>query len=177
MCSSDLYHYDDPDGYQCHTYGLNFFLPLHGTGILQTDKYSFRSSVSSALIYNWKITSKNWSITDMQNCLKEFAKIRPYYYADYYPLSGTQDLTSDGIWLAYQMHCSADDSGIIMAFRRPKSPDKSVVVNLSGLTPDKIYTISNFDNDVICSKTGKELMTGLDLNIEQPRGSLLLHYK
>ena len=47
---SDYYHYDDPDGYQCHTYGLNFFLPLHGTGSLQTDPYSFRSSVSTALI-------------------------------------------------------------------------------------------------------------------------------
>ena len=53
---SDYYHYDDPDGYQGHTYGLNFFLPIHGTGILQTDEYSFRSSISSALIYNWKIT-------------------------------------------------------------------------------------------------------------------------
>ena len=34
---SDYYHYDDPDGYQCHNFGLSFFLPFHGTGILQTD--------------------------------------------------------------------------------------------------------------------------------------------
>lgn len=174
---SDYYHYDDPDGYQCHTYGLNYFLPLHGTGILQTDKYSFRSSISSALIYNWKITNKNWSITEMQNCLKEFAEIRPYYYEDYYPLSGTDDLTRDNIWLAYQMHRPADDNGIVVAFRRPESEEKSIVVKLSGLNPDRRYAINDYDSDVVFSKTGKELMDGLVLDIQHPRGSLLIHYK
>jgi len=174
---SDYYHYDDPDGYQGHTYGLNYFLPLHGTGILQTDEYSFRSSVSSALIYNWKITNKHWSITEMQNCLKEYAEIRSYYYEDYYPLSGTEDLTRDNIWLAYQMHRPSDDSGIVMAFRRPKSLENSMVVCLSGLNPAKTYTIRNFDNDVVLSKTGKELMNGFKLEIDHQRGSLLLLYK
>lgn len=174
---SDYYHYDDPDGYQCHTYGLNFFLPLHGTGILQTDKYSFRSSVSSTLIYNWKITSKHVSIIDMQNCLKEYAEIRPYYYEDYYPLSGTEDLTRDNIWLTYQMHRPADNSGIIVAFRRLKSTDNSIIIQLSGLEPEKTYSISNYDNNIVYTKTGKELMSGFKLEIEQPRGSLLLHYK
>lgn len=174
---SDYYHYDDPDGYQCHTYGLNFFLPLHGTGILRTDKYSFRSSVSSALIYNWKITSKHESIIDMQNCLKEYAEIRPYFYEDYYPLSGVEDLTRDNIWLAYQMNRPSDSSGIVIAFRRHKSPDNSIIVQLAGLDRDKTYMISNYDNDVVFTKTGKELMAGFKLDIEQPRGSLLLHYK
>jgi alpha-galactosidase len=174
---SDYYHYDDPDGYQCHTYGLNFFLPLHGTGILQTDKYSFRSSVSSALIYNWKITNKNWSITEMQNCLKEYAEIRSFYYEDYYPLSGTENLVRDNIWLAYQMHRPSDDSGIVVAFRRSQSPDKSIIVQLSGLDSQRTYTISNYDNDVVLTKTGKELMDGFELEIDEPRGSLLLHYQ
>ncbi|MGV8136960.1 MAG: glycoside hydrolase family 36 protein [Mangrovibacterium sp.] len=174
---SDYYHYDDPDGYQCHTYGLNFFLPLHGTGILQTDKYSFRSSISSALIYNWKITSKQVSVIDMQNCLKEYAAIRPYFYEDYYPLSGTENLTRDEIWLAYQMHRPSDDSGIVVAFRRSKSPDHSIVVQLSGLRPEKTYTLGNYDNNSVLTKTGRELMDGLELVMEHPGESLLLHYK
>lgn len=174
---SDYYHYDDPDGYQCHTYGLNFFLPLHGTGILQTDKYSFRSSISSALIYNWKITSKQVSVIDMQNCLKEYAAVRPYFYEDYYPLSGTENLTRDEIWLAYQMHRPSDDSGIVVAFRRLKSPDNSIVVQLSGLRPEKTYTLGNYDNDSVLKKTGRELMDGLRLVTEHPGESLLLYYK
>lgn len=174
---SDYYHYDDPDGYQGHTYGLNYFLPMHGTGILQTDRYSFRSSISSALIYNWKITDKNSSIVEMQRCLKEFAEIRPYFYEDYYPLSGIGDLTKDNIWLVYQLHRPSDNSGIVVAFRRRDSPDSSMIVKLSGLNPRDIYSIKNFDNVVLQTKTGKELSEGFTLTIAEPRGSLLLQYK
>jgi alpha-galactosidase len=113
----------------------------------------------------------------MQNCLKEYAEIRPFYYEDYYPLSGTENLVRDDIWLAYQMHRPSDDSGIVVAFRRPQSPDKSLIVQLSGLDSQRTYTISNYDNDVVLTKTGKELMDGFELEIDEPRGSLLLHYQ
>ena len=73
---SDYYHHDDPDGYQCHTYGLNYFLPIDGTGILLPDKYSFRSSLSSTLIYNWKITEKGASVPEMQERLAECRSAR-----------------------------------------------------------------------------------------------------
>lgn len=174
---SDYYHYDDPDGYQGHTYGLNFFLPLHGTGILQTDRYSFRSSMSSALIYNWKITDKSVSYIDMQNCLKEYASVRPYYYEDYYPLVGIEDLTQDNIWIAYQLHRPIDESGIIVAFRREKSPDDRLTVQLGGLKKDENYLITSMDDESFkCLKSSKELNEGFDLMIEEPRGSLLLKY-
>ena len=64
----------------------------------------------------------------MQRCLKEFHEIRPYYYEDYYPLTGTEDMTRDDIWLAYQMHRPSDDGAIIVAFRRTASKDKKITV-------------------------------------------------
>ena len=36
--------------------------------------------------------------------MKEFHEIRPYYYEDYYPLTGTGDITPLNIWIAYQLH-------------------------------------------------------------------------
>ena len=110
---SDYYHHDDPDGYQCHTYGLNYFLPIHGTGILLPDKYSFRSSLSSTLIYNWKITEKGVSVLEMQERLAEYRSISDYYLEDYYPLTGDGDLTGHDVWLAYQMHRPSDGTGIV----------------------------------------------------------------
>lgn len=68
---------------------------------MQTDEYSFRSSISSALIYNWKITEPGVSFLDMQERVKEYQEVRDYYYEDYYPLTGCEDLTRDNIWLAY----------------------------------------------------------------------------
>lgn len=174
---SDYYHYYDTDGLQNQTYGLEFFLPIHGTGSLNTDKYSFRSSMSSALIYNWKVTNTQASIPEMQQCLKEFHEIRPYYYEDYYPLTGTGDITPLNIWIAYQLHRPSDDSGIIVAFRRPECEEDRINVNLRGVTPKKEYKITNMDTGKVLNMSGKELTDGLMLELENPRSSLLLKYE
>lgn len=174
---SDYYHYDDPDGYQGHTYGLNFFLPIHGTGILQTDEYSFRSSISSALIYNWKITEPGVSFLDMQERVKEYQEVRDYYYEDYYPLTGCEDLTRDNIWLAYQLNRPSDGTGIVVAFRRAANPDGSITVKLSGLDAAKRYDVRNRDTGESVIKTGAELASGFVLTLAEPKSSLLLQYK
>jgi alpha-galactosidase len=171
------YHYGEPIGYQCHTYGLNFFLPLTGTGVEKNDRFTFRSSLGTSVIYNWKVTDGASSFTEMQQCQKEFNEVRPYFYEDYYPLTSFDDMTTDGIWLAYQLHRPSDDSGFIVAFRREQSKDESISVQLSGLRPDKRYVIENYDTEESEVKTGKELLAGLKLNLNDPRSSLLLKYK
>ena len=174
---SDYYHYDDPDGYQCHTYGLNFFLPIHGTGILLPDQYSFRSSLSSALQCNWKVTEPGVSVLDMQQRIREYRDIREYYYEDYYPLSGTGDLTGSDVWLAYQMHRPSDDSGIVVAFRRQNAPDTEYTVRLGGLTPDASYTLVDCDTQAETVRSGRELTEGLTLRLDNPKSSLLIKYR
>ena len=174
---SDYYHYDDPDGYQCHTYGLNFFLPIHGTGILLPDQYSFRSSLSSALQCNWKVTEPGVSVLDMQQRIREYRDIREYYYEDYYPLSGTGDLTGSDVWLAYQMHRPSDDSGIVVAFRRQDAPDAEYTVCLGGLTPDASYTLLDCDTQAETVRSGRELTEGLTLRLDNPKSSLLIKYR
>ena len=174
---SDYYHYDDPDGYQCHTYGLNFFLPIHGTGILLPDQYSFRSSLSSALQCNWKVTEPGVSVLDMQQRIREYRDIREYYYEDYYPLSGMGDLTGSDVWLAYQMHRPSDDSGIVVAFRRQDAPDAEYTVRLGGLTPDASYTLLDCDTQAETVRSGRELTEGLTLRLDNPKSSLLIKYR
>lgn len=174
---SDYYHYDDPDGYQCHTYGLNFFLPIHGTGILLPDQYSFRSSLSSTLQCNWKVTEPGVSVLEMQERLKEYRDIRAFYYEDYYPLSGTGDLTGSDVWLAYQMHRPSDDSGIVVAFRRQNAPQREYTVRLGGLTPDAAYTLVDCDTQVETQRSGRELMEGLTLRLDNPKSSMLIKYR
>ena len=110
------YSYGEPDGYQCHTYGLNFYLPLHGTGAWGVDKYTCRSSLSSAVTFNWKITEAGVSIYDMRDRQAEFEELRPYFLEDYYPLSGIDNTTAENTWLAYQLYRKSDNSGYIVAF-------------------------------------------------------------
>ena len=172
------YQYGEPNGYQCHTYGLNFFLPLHGTGLYKTDNFNFRSSLSSSTVMNLKLTELGVSIPDIQRVMKEYKdELRPYYYEDYYPLTGVRNLTGDDVWLAYQMHRPSDDSGIVVAFRRKDSNQDKIIVRLRGLNPDVTYRIYNDNTGLYLSTKGSELASGLTLNIDEAPGSLLLKYR
>lgn len=171
------YSYGEPIGYQTHTYGLNFFLPLTGTGVEKNDKFTFRSSLGTSVIFNWKITEASSSFTEMQRCFKEFMDIRPYFYEDYHPLISYEDMTADDIWLAYQLHRPSDDTGVMVAFRRDLSPDETITVKLSAVNPEKTYTITDRDTGESFFKKGDELREGLQLTLHETRSSLLFSYK
>lgn len=171
------YNYGEVNGYQCHTYALNFFLPLHGTGTYGTGAYSLRSSLSSATGLNWESTTQRVTIAEMQNALNEIKSLRPYFLEDFYPLTGLQDHTPDNVWLAYQLNRPSDDTGIVMAFRRKDNQQSEIEVKLRGLLPDATYEVTNADSGEVITATGADLMQSLKLKLEQPYSSLLLKYK
>ena len=171
------YNYGEPVGYQCHTYGLEFYLPQHATGSYHVNPFDSRSSLGSAVVFNWKLTQQGESFTDMARTMQEFQEVRPYFYEDFYPLSGTGDLTGDNIWLAYQLHRPADETGYIVAFRRALCEADTYEVRLSGLNPSATFLIYNKDNNKIKEYTGRQLSDGLELTLRQPRSSLLLRYE
>lgn len=168
------YSYGEPVGYQCHTYGLEFYLPQHATGSYHVDSFDSRSSLGSAVVFNWKLTQQGESFTDMARTMQEFKEVRPYFYEDFYPLSGIGDLTGDDIWLAYQLYRPSDETGYIVAFRRALCETPTCEVRLSGLNPSTTYRIFNKDNGETEEYSGRQLMDGLKLTLPQPRSSLLL---
>ena len=171
------YQYGEPVGYQCHTYGLEFFLSQHATGLYHTNPFDARSAFGSAVVFNWKLTQQGESFTDMQKTMQEFREVRPYYYEDFYPLSGIGNLTGDDIWLAYQLHRPSDQTGYVLAFRRAQSPQSDYQVNLSALDLETEYQLVPKDGGESQTLSGRELMDGLTLHLDQPRSSLLLFYK
>ena len=169
------YNYGEPVGYQCHTYGLEFYLPQHATGSYHVNPFDSRSSLGSAVVFNWKLTQQGESFTDMQRTMQEFQEVRPYFYEDFYPLTGTGDLTGDNIWLAYQLYRPSDYSGYIVAFRRAACESDTCVVRLRGLAPGN-YLIYNKDKNENKEYTDRQLSEGLTLTLNQPRSSLLLKF-
>ncbi len=171
------YQYGEPNGYQCHTFGLNFYLPLHGAGMYKTDNFTFRSSMSAAAVMNWSVTG--WgpeSIPDIQRRIKDFKTLQPYYYGDFYPLTSQINNTGNEIWIAYQLHRPAEKDGIVMAFRRDNNNDGSLKVRFGGLTANATYEVFNEDNGQSQTLQGSELMAGYELSISDKPGSLLLKY-
>lgn len=171
------YNYGEPNGYQCHTYGLNFYLPLHGTGNTTPTKYAFRSSLSSAMVTIWDLNNPAYQLSEMQSIMQDYKRLRPYYYGDYYPLTPNAGITSDTIWLAYQQNRPLQGDGILLAFRRPDCPKENIQVRLRGLEPAATYEILFEDTGEKITEMGASLMNGLILENKEKPGSLLVSYK
>ncbi len=171
------YQYGEPNGYQCHTYGLNFYLPIHGTAIYKTDSYTFRSGLGGTAVMNWEVTGKaSEPIPAIQKKIQEYKNLRPYFYGDYYPLTESRNNTRDNVWLAYQLNRVQQKDGIILAFRRADSARESIQTKLQGLELNTTYELFYEDYGLRILKTGKELMEGISLTITQKSASLLISY-
>jgi alpha-galactosidase len=172
------YQYGEPNGYQCHTYGLHFYLPVHGTAIYKTDDYTFRSGLGTTAVMNWEVTGRNSEpIPALQKRISDFISLRPYFYGDYYPLTGTKNYTRNNVWSAFQFDRPEEKDGIILAFRREESMEEAINIKPGGLNEQAIYELSYEDYGLIISKTGKELMDGLNISIPHKPASLLIKYK
>lgn len=171
------YKYGEPNGAQNHTYGLNFYLPIHGTGVFAFDDYSFNSTLSSAQAVNWDLTGSGGDIAIMRKQIARFKEVRPYFYEDYFPLTGLGDLSTLDVWVAYQLNRPSDQSGIIAAFRRKDNKEEQYVVKLNDLDPKSMYEITDLQNGQTFVKNGSELMEGFRLEIKNTPGSVVLKYR
>ena len=170
------YQYGEPDGQQCHTYGLNFYLPLHGTGVFyNSTPYYLRSGLSSGIVVNWHL-NKTMSLPVMQKAVKDLRRLQSYYLGDYYPLTGTKNIIDDNIWLAYQMDRPEKGDGIIVAFRRKDCLTDTLLVKLKGLDKNANYELFNEDTGIKTLLTGRELSDGITLTQKDKPGSVLIDY-
>jgi alpha-galactosidase len=167
------YQYGEPNGYQCHTYGLNFYLPIHGTGPSSADNYNFRSGLLGAMTTGLCCRP----IADIRKTIRDYKELRPYFYGDYYPLTSSENYTDDNIWLAYQLDRPEQGDGIVLAFRRKDSLQESIPVRLSGVNDGQTYELYDEDSQTRERKSGSELKTGIVLRIPAAPGSLLIRYK
>ena len=169
----------EPNGEQCHTYGLQLYVPFSGTGNNNPRKYAFRSSMSGAVVLAWDIngSADNPAIdpTLAREDIAEFRALRPYFFADYYPL--TEYSTSDEAWAAFQWNRPEEKDGIVLAFRRDQSAESAMTLALHGLDPGADYEVNYEDYGIVTFRSGRELMSGLSVKIPTAAASLLVKYR
>ena len=171
------YQMDEPEGLQNHTYGLNYYLPFHGTGNLSSNTYDFRSCMSSTMVLFWDLHNAGNSIPQMQKCMKDFVRLRPFYTGNYYPLTGPENLLRSDRWLAYQLSRPQLEDGIVMAFRRKGCAQESILVKLQGLDKNANYELFNEDTGEKIIQNGGVISKGITLSLTEKRKSLLLSFK
>ncbi len=171
------YHYGEPVGYQCHTYGINMFLPLSGTGLYEDDLFTARSSYSSAMALNFRMFEKGQSALNMKRDYDEYLQVRPYFLKDYYPLSGYGDVTGDGRWVAYQLHDPSTGCGYVVGFRREGCDKNTFAVDLQAMSPNGTYLVTDCNTGASREIYGGDLMNGFVLKSDECPGSILIKYE
>jgi len=177
---------------QAFNQGMFPWVPLHGGAVLtsQLSAYSFRSAYCPALLVAWPeeglpprtwITdvAKRWSGLDLdllRRLMKEYMKVRPYIFGDYYPL--TPYSLDTNVWAGWQFDRPDLGEGMIQMFRRPDSPRESMPIRLRGLEPDAVYIMTNLDTAEATEVSGIKLANdGLTVTIKKHPGSALITYK
>ncbi len=174
-----------PEANQNQNMGAAWWYPYSGIGFGPTlgDIYNFRSFYTGGMtVRTWEHVDPEWDVGALnepfdwaRKYFAEYNEVRRWFTEDYYPLiPASKENTT---WVASQYHAPAENTGLVLAFRRAMCPYDTAEVQLQGLCPDKTYTFTNRDTGEQFEVTGAELMTGIKLNIPEKRQSLLLTYK
>ncbi len=165
----------DPVAQQSATYGLSFWLPLHGVGSISLDPYHFRSGMGSnfTLALDYYDDPSIWN--SATQLLAEYTEVKDIFSGDFYPL--TDYSTSQKSWIAWQFDRPDLGVGVIQAFRRQENNSNLRKFTLQGLQSDIQYKVFNFDTGLQLKACGYVLMEdGLELNIDNCPGSVTIKY-
>ena len=166
---------ENPDVLQVHNAGIARYLPMNGcTGKTKCDTYTTRSAYSTswgAAFYNAVFqTMEEGDFAWAKKVTDDYIAIRRYFSCDFYN-HGTSVL-DESAWAIFQYHDADAGEGIVMAFRRAKSPFATADITLGGI-PEGV-AIECFDMD-----SGESFASTRDLavTIQTKRTSCLLKYK
>lgn len=180
------------EGHQLQTYFLNHYIPVNGTHYPTTqtaatvldmkraqpfagDTYSVRSRMNSGITLGTPAPdASDWVFEWCREMYAQQSRIRRYTYGDYYPLTGATDDPKD--WIAWQMHLSETNEGMVMAFRRAESPICMAEFELRGIDRAEAYVIEDLDTGVRKEVSGSELANGFKLELPKKRSSAVLFY-
>lgn len=169
-------------GSQCHTLSFNNWLPYSGTGTGRIyDEYRFRSAYSSALNSGFTFSENDSfgedeeQIAFIHKYTAEYLKVRPYFSADFYPLTRFSD--KEDTWCATQFHRPDEKDGLIQLFRREEAPYETADFTLRAIRKDTDYLFTDLDGGCF-TVSGKELTEkGIRFTIPQKRKAKLFIYK
>jgi alpha-galactosidase len=166
------------DWNQTQIYGLSLYVPLFSACAWTQETYDLRSAATTGVICQFPVLDEKFSFKDARAALAEVKENQPYWYGDFYPL--TTCIPGPGSLIAWQLHRSDLNSGILLAFRHADCPYPVLQTGLRGLSPDTSYRLSFFEEGRPLQHrilTGRQLATAIELRMSKRGSSLLVRYK
>jgi hypothetical protein len=154
------------------------YVPLLGACAWTPELYDLRSAATAGVICQFPVLDPKFSFPAARAALAEAKENAKYWYGDFYPL--TPPVLGPGALIAWQLHRSDLNSGIVLAFRHSECPYPVLQTGLHGLNPKASYVLDFCEEGRTNQQrtiTGRQLMTNLELRMSKRATSLLVRYK
>jgi alpha-galactosidase len=159
-------------------WSLSRWLPngLISVPLCRLDDYSFHSALASSLIVGWIADDPKFDGKRAKALTDTYRRVRPLLNGDWYAVTEGGG-TNPTEWLASQYHRADLDEGMVLAFRRDKSPYVTIQARLRGLDPAGNYELTYTTTGRTARATGQELAARLDITLPQGPSSELIVYR
>ena len=172
-----------PEISQAHALTFAEWLPFSGTGAADTaGTYGLRSCYAPALGVRAAYAQSRPFGEDaaflglLRRRCEEYLRVQPYLSEDAYAL--TQPGPANDLWSAQQYHRPADDTGVLLCFRRAGSPYETARFPLQGVSAAHTYVFTDADTGKQTEVPGDALLEkGFFVRMEEKPGSKLYFYK
>lgn len=171
-------HLAKPSATQLQTYYLARFVPVNSTStfIADGDIYRFRSAMSAGINVDVDLESGDRALYALCNqAIDEEKRFRNYTCGNMWPLTGCSP--SDQDWMAYQLHLSEEDKGVIVAYRRDACQISRMDIQLQEINEAFTYSMHDVDEGALSDVSGSELQRGWPLVIPSKRSCRMIYYR
>ena len=172
----------DIEGAQCHHMSYNVWIPYSGTGTGRGyDEYRVRSAYDASMGINHSYSAKEEfcdtkeKIDFLKKYMEEYLRVRPYFSADYYPL--TEMTPCLDAWCAVQFDRPEEKDGIIQVFKREKSSYTSASFTLRKIKAGSKYLFTDADGAEEIISGDKLIEEGFCITINEKPKAKLFFYK
>jgi hypothetical protein len=142
------------------------------------EPYDLRSAATTGVICQFPVLDPKFSFPAARSALAEAKENAKFWYGDFYPL--TPSTLGPGALIAWQLHRSDLNAGIVLAFRHGECPYPVLQTGLHGLNPNASYVVDYFEEGRTNQQRtiiGRRLMTNFELRMAKRASSLLVRYK
>ena len=166
------------DWNQYHAYGLSLYVPLFGACAWTPEAYDLRSAATAGVMCQFAVLDDKFSFPSARAALEEVKANQKYWYGDFYPL--TPCVPGSAALIAWQLHRSDLNAGIVLAFRHSECPYPVLQTALRGLDPQASYLVDYFEEGLAeqhRTLSGSQLRNNFELLMSKRGTSLLVRYK
>ncbi len=156
--------------------GLHTYLPYHTASCWWEKAYEVRSAMTGGIICNYDVANPQYEPMLAENALKEVRRLARYWDGRYKALTEPVPLETAGF--AYQL--TGDNRGYAAVFRRSEDEEAVKTVRFVDLEPQTTYRLTFIDETYkrrTETKTGRELMEGIRVELPEKRSSLIIEFR